>query len=79
MRSLALLLAIAVLAAPVPAAAESKYVDPFAGAADRELRFVNPGAPVVSSDGGRYVTPVTAHGVVFVATDRLHAFGADRP
>lgn len=94
-------------------------------AADGELRFVNPGSPIVSSDGGRspvvwvvdqnarrsrplldpatpapvlyavdgvsmkllwrsapgtlepggkYVTPLAAHGVVFVATDRLHAF-----
>ena len=93
--------------------------------ADTELRFVNPGSPVVSSDrgqspvvwvvdqnarrtqplldpatpppvlyavdgltlkllwksapadlepGGKYVTPVLAHGVVYVATDRLHAF-----
>ena len=94
-------------------------------AADGELSFVNPGSPVVSSDGGRspivwvvdqnarrsqplldpaapapvlyaidgltmkllwrsapgdlepggkYVTPALAHGVLYVATDRLHAF-----
>lgn len=24
--------------------------------------------------GGKYVTPVAAHGVIYVATDRLHAF-----
>jgi outer membrane protein assembly factor BamB len=96
-------------------------------AADEELRFINPGSPVVSSDGGqspvvwvvdqnarrtdalldpdvpgpvlyavdaltmkllwktsptelekggKYVTPLVAHGTVFVATDRLHAFRA---
>lgn len=96
-------------------------------AADTELRFVNPGSPVVTSDagrapvvwvidqntrrtqplldpttpvpvlyaldgttmkllwrsapadlevGGKYVTPAAAHGVLYVATDRLHAFGA---
>jgi len=94
-------------------------------AADTELRFVNPGSPIVSSNGGRspvvwvvdqnarrsqplldpatpapvlyaidglsmktlwktapadlepggkYVTPVAAHGVIYVSTDRLHAF-----
>ena len=26
--------------------------------------------------GGKYVTPIVAHGTVFVATDRLHAFTA---
>ena len=26
--------------------------------------------------GGKYVEPVVAHGVVFVATDRIQAFGA---
>lgn len=96
-------------------------------AADQELRFVNPGSPIVTSDGGRgpvvwvvdqnalrtqplldpttpgpvvyavdgrtmrvlwrsqpgqlepggkYVTPAAAHGVLYVATDRLHAFVA---
>ncbi|MDB4945832.1 MAG: hypothetical protein JWP97_5366 [Labilithrix sp.] len=96
-------------------------------AADAELRFVNPGSPIVVSDGGRspviyvvdqnaprsqpllspatpapvlyaidgvsmkmlwrtapgdlevggkYVTPLAAHGVLYVATDRLHAFAA---
>jgi outer membrane protein assembly factor BamB len=28
--------------------------------------------------GGKYVTPAIAHGTVFVATDRLHAFGLAR-
>jgi hypothetical protein len=96
-------------------------------AADDEIRFANPGSPVVTSDagrspvvwivdqntrrtqplldpatpppilyavdgrtmkvlwksrpqdlepGGKYVTPAAAHGVVYVATDRLHAFAA---
>jgi hypothetical protein len=96
-------------------------------AADTELRVVNPGSPVVTSDGGRspviwivdqnalrtqplldpstpspivyavdgttmrllwksaptdlepggkYVTPAAAHGILYVATDRLHAFSA---
>ncbi|HEY1957426.1 MAG TPA: hypothetical protein VGH28_17530 [Polyangiaceae bacterium] len=96
-------------------------------AADTELRLVNPGSPVVSSDGGRdpivwvvdenalrsasllaspaqhpelyavdgttmqvlyrsepgdldvggkYMTPVVAHGTVFVVTDRVQAFSA---
>jgi outer membrane protein assembly factor BamB len=94
--------------------------------ADTEISFVNPGSPVITSEGGRspvvwvvdqnakrtqplldpstpppviyavdgttmkllwksapsdlepggkYVTPAVAHGVVYVATDRLHAFG----
>jgi outer membrane protein assembly factor BamB len=91
-------------------------------ATDHQLRFVNPGSPVVSSNGakspvvwvldqnarrtqplldpatpspilyaidgttmellwtttlepgGKYATPLVAHGTVFVATDRLHAF-----
>ena len=99
-------------------------------AADTELRFVNPGSPIVTSDagrspvvwvvdqnsrrtqplldpstpppviyaidgrsmkllwksalqdlepGGKYVTPTAAHGILYVATDRLHAFQASRP
>ena len=49
--------------------------------ADTELRFVVDGLTLKllwksapAEPGGKYVTPVLAHGVVYVATDRLHAF-----
>ena len=31
--------------------------------------------PADLTTGGKYVTPVIAHGTVFVGTDRLQAFG----
>ena len=36
----------------------------------------NTNAPADLERSGKYVTPIVAHGTVFVATDRLHAFTA---
>lgn len=42
----------------------------------RSMKLLWKTAPGELEPGGKYVTPIAAHGVLYVATDRLQAFGA---
>lgn len=42
----------------------------------RTMKLLWKSAPEDLEPGGKYVTPAAAHGVLYVATDRLHAFTA---